>query len=111
VKAGTTFDASVRVVNRSWRPWDSLSRQQPVLLSYHWLDQHGVTVVQDGARSPLPRPVPPGDECVAAMRIGCPEAPGKYTLAVDLVHEQVTWFSLAGTPPLKVRIKVVGSRR
>lgn len=104
--AGTEFTASVHVVNRSWRCWDSSAGDGPVLLSYHWLDRHGVTVVQDGLRNPLPRPVSPGEGCTASLRVRCPDRPGTYILAVELVHEQVTWFSLAGSPPLTVRMKV-----
>jgi SAM-dependent methyltransferase len=107
VKAGTEVDAAVRVVNRSWRVWDSAEEAGPVFLSYHWLDVKGATVVEEGLRSPLPRPIPPGESCKAALRIRCPDKPGRLTLAVDLVHERVTWFSQAGAPPLRVPIRVI----
>jgi hypothetical protein len=41
------------------------------------------------------------------MHIRCPETPGRYTLAIDLVHEEVCWFSGAGVAPLKIQVRVV----
>jgi SAM-dependent methyltransferase len=106
-KTGTIIQGAVSVVNRSWRVWDSLAEDGPVLISYHWLDARGRTIVEDGLRSPLPRPIPPGDSCRITLRIRCPEAPGRYTLAVDLVHEHITWFSQAGAPPLGIPLRIV----
>ena len=107
VRAGTVVDASVQLTNRSWHVWDSLAVDNPVFLSYHWLDGRGATAIEDGRRSPLPRPLATGDTCRAAIRIECPDAPGRYTLAIDLVHERVTWFSGAGAAPMRIPIRVV----
>jgi hypothetical protein len=106
-RIGTVIDATVRVVNRSWRVWDSLADDAPVFLSYHWLDAKSRMIVEDGLRSRLPRPIAPGDTCRAALRIRCPDEAGRYTLALDLVHEHVTWFSHAGAPPLRIPLRVV----
>jgi hypothetical protein len=105
--AGTEVRATVQLFNRSWRVWDSLAADGAVLVSYHWLDASGRVVIEDGLRSPLPRPMAPGDRLTAAFRFECPATPGRYTLAVDLVHERVTWFSQAGVPPLEVPFRVV----
>jgi hypothetical protein len=106
-RAGSAVSATVQTLNRSWRVWDSLAEERPVLLSYHWLDAKGGVVVQDGVRSPLPRPMGQGESCTVAFSIQCPEEPGHDTLAVDLVHEHVTWFSRAGVPPLHVPVRIV----
>ena len=98
--------ATVKIVNRSWRLWDSFAAENPVLVSYHWLDAQGETIVEDGLRSPLPRPVAPGETCEVAVRIQSPDEPGRLTLAIDLVHEHVTWFSRAGAPPLRIAMRV-----
>jgi SAM-dependent methyltransferase len=105
--AGTEVRATVQLFNQSWRVWDSLAADGAVLVSYHWLDAAGRVVVEDGLRSPLPRPLAPGERLTTAFRFQCPTTPGRYTLAVDLVHERVTWFSQAGVPPLEVRFRVV----
>jgi hypothetical protein len=44
---------------------------------------------------------------VVALRIQSPPDPGRYTLAIDLVHEDVTWFSRAGVPALRIPVRVV----
>lgn len=106
-RAGSVVGATVRIVNRSWRTWDSAAEEDPVLLSYHWLDQKGGMVIEDGMRSPLPRPIAPGESATVAFRVQCPDEPGRYTLAVDLVHEHVTWFSRAGVPALRIAWRVV----
>ena len=97
--------ASVRVRNRSWRTWTSQA-DPPIFASYHWLDADGALLVVDGARSPLPRPVAPGDECDVALRLRAPPRPGRYLLALDLVHEGITWFSEAGSPSLQIPVRV-----
>lgn len=105
VCAGTMVSATVSIRNQGWRQWDSTA-DQPVLLSYHWLDTNGRTVVEDGLRNPLPRIAGPGESVSVALQIQCPDTPGKYVLALDLIHEHVTWFSRAGVPPLKVPVRV-----
>ena len=101
----TTILCTLTFANRSWRLWDS-----PIFASYHWLDRRGAVVVQDGARTPLPRTIAPGAACAMTLRIETPPAPGRYILAVDLVEEGVTWFSEAGAPMLK-RAFTVPSRQ
>ncbi len=100
--AGTTLLCALTVRNRSWR-----TLQPPVAASYHWLDAKGAVSVQDGARTALPRPVAPGMECEMTLRVDTPGTPGRYTLAIDLVEEGVTWFSAAGAPLLRRSMKIV----
>jgi len=102
--------AEVTVRNRSWRTWTSHDTAAPFLLSYHWLDRHGRVIVRGGVRSPFPRPVAPGEHCRAAMRVILPQAPGRYTLAIDVVHETAAWFSEEGSPCLKVPFNVSARR-
>jgi SAM-dependent methyltransferase len=99
--AGTTLLCALTLRNNSWRLWEP-----PIVASYHWLDASGAVVVQDGARTPFPRPVAAGDSCEMTLRVDTPSAPGRYTLAVDLVEEGVTWFSGAGAPLLRRQIAI-----
>lgn len=96
--------------NRSWRTLDSAGAA-PVFASYHWLDARGGIAVQDGTRTPLPRPVQPGMDCVMTLRVTAPDRPGRYTLAVDLVEEGVTWFSAAGVPMLRRSMRISSPSR
>ena len=102
--------ANVTFRNQSWRPWSSAG-ETPIFLSYHWLDASGVMVEEDGLRTPLPRTVAPGDACTMSLRVRTPAAAGRYTLAIDLVEEGVTWFSRAGAPTRQVRVTARGAER
>jgi glycosyltransferase involved in cell wall biosynthesis len=87
----TYYDVTVE--NRSgfdWNPGDS----QPVQLAYHWLSLAGDAVVYDGARTPLPGPIPSGSSGSARVRVHPPGLPGRYVLAIDLVQEGVRWFEV-----------------
>jgi SAM-dependent methyltransferase len=99
--ASTTILAALTLGNRSWRTW-----APPIAVSYHWLDPRGTIVVQDGARTPLPRAIAPGETCEMTLRIDTPPTAGRYTLAVDLVEEGVTWFSEAGSLMLRRSLKI-----
>ena len=103
---GTTLLATIKFRNKSWRSWDSRDPGAPVFLSYHWLDADGALAIDDGLRTSLPHAVAPGAACEMTCRIDTPPRAGRYTLAVDLVEEGVTWFSRAGAPLLKVDFRV-----
>ncbi|GIV98007.1 MAG: hypothetical protein KatS3mg057_2664 [Herpetosiphonaceae bacterium] len=81
------------VINQSGYDW-RLDDQHPPRLSYHWLDDRGVRVVHDGARSFFPKTIAYGEECRMFLRIHPPPAPGHYTLLVDIVREGLGWFEL-----------------
>jgi len=72
----------------------------------HRLDAQRRRVEYDGLRTPLPRPLAPGESCSAAVRLRTPSQPGRYLLEIDLVEEGVSWFSAAGVPPLRVSVRV-----
>ncbi len=103
---GAMIGGSLNFVNRSWRTWDSSAGENPVMISYHWLDPRGHTLIHDGLRTPLPHPVAPGEECEVEMRVKCPDIPGACILVVDLVHEGVTWFGRSGSPPLRKKFSI-----
>ena len=105
VRPGEAFHARLELVNTGWVPWDSRA-DRPVLLSYHWLNHHGRTVVQDGLRTPLSRVVGPGESVEAVLRAQAPDRAGRFTLAVDLVHEGAAWFSDEGVPPRREAVRV-----
>ena len=103
---GQEVTVGARIRNQSWRTWASEDVERPVLISYHWYDSSRRAVDYDGLRTPLPRPLAPGAECDAAVRLKTPAAPGSYLLEIDLVEEGVSWFSAAGVPPLRVPVRI-----
>lgn len=103
--AGQRIAGAIKLTNEGWEAWSS-EGERGVFTSYHWLDPQGHIVTFDGERTPLPRPVAPGETCEVAITILAPAAPGKYRLAIDLVREGVTWFSQAGRPWLEVPFEI-----
>ena len=68
----------------------------------------GTTLVtnMDGRRG-LQKDLKPGQDEEVPLQITAPKDPGDYILEVDLVQEQVTWFSAKGSPVAKTRITVM----
>ncbi|HET7697590.1 MAG TPA: class I SAM-dependent methyltransferase [Vicinamibacterales bacterium] len=106
VRAGTEVLVELTLRNASWREWRSEQTPHPIMVSYHWHAAGGECVVYDGLRTPLRRPLPPGDACRATVRVAAPASPGRYTLEIDLVEEHVSWFSHAGVPPHASYVRV-----
>jgi hypothetical protein len=92
VVAGAPIELNVEVQNTSHERWPSRGATR-VQLSYHWTDADGRTTVRGGPRTPLPSDVPPGETVTLVQRLLAPEVPGDYTVTLDLVREQVAWFS------------------
>jgi len=66
----------------------------PVYLSYHWLsDDKKTALVFEGARTPLPYDLEPGESVSVDANLLAPPKPGAYYLQWDLVQERVIWFS------------------
>jgi hypothetical protein len=67
-------------------------------LAYHLYAAGGAAYVWDGLRTALPAPVAPGQSVTVSAIVRVPGTAGTYTVAFDLVHEGVTWFSTQGAP-------------
>ena len=106
VAANETFTVEVQATNSGWLPWNSQATP-PVLLSYHWLDGQGTVVVRDGLRTSFPRTVEPGAAVSVTAAVQAPSTAGPFTLQVDIVHENTTWFSEQGVtlPHVKIRVQ------
>ena len=71
----------------------------------HAADEKLVTNM-DG-RYGLPRNLKPGEDTEVPLLITAPKDPGEYILDVDLVQEQVAWFSDKGSATAKTKVSVV----
>lgn len=72
-----------------------------------WLDADGQKLVTDmDGRYGLPQDLNPGEEVNVPLTITAPKDAGDYTLVVDLVQEQVAWFSDKGSTTAKAKISV-----
>ena len=82
--------------------WRNLGRralpEHRLSVSYHWFDAGDPSrVVEfDGLRTPVSRPLPPGAREELVVPVEAPAAPGSYRLELDLVRENISWFSTAG---------------
>jgi hypothetical protein len=92
IDSGEPFTVITRLFNRSRYPWTAEGVAR-VNLAYHWLDENGRQVVEDGLRTPMPWPVPPGGRVSVQQKVLAPPAPGRYVLELDPVFETISWFS------------------
>jgi SAM-dependent methyltransferase len=106
MRRGAIVDVPVRIKNTGWRTW-SESDEQPVRLGYHWLDESGAVIVFDGLRTPFAAVVAQGETVAVTIRVQAPRDAGQFVLAIDLVHEGVTWFSQQGVALHKTPVAVL----
>lgn len=80
----------------------------PVNLSYHWKKPHAEYVVFDGLRTPLRKPLHPGESRELEIECIAPEVPGDYNLELTLVQEGFFWFEEhVKQLPYKIKVKVI----
>jgi hypothetical protein len=72
-----------------------------------WLKADGTLQTNMDGRYGLGKDLKTGEETEVPLVITAPKDPGEYTLEVDLLQEQVSWFSDKGSPTAKVKITVV----
>lgn len=72
-----------------------------------WLKPDGTLVTDMDGRYGIGKDLKPGEETEVPLVVTAPKEPGDYLLEVDLVQEQVTWFSDKGSPTARVKVTVV----
>lgn len=72
-----------------------------------WLKSDGTLLTNMDGRYGLGKDLKPGEETEVPLLITAPKDPGEYTLEIDLVQEQVAWFSDKGSPTAKAKVTVV----
>ncbi|HHW84591.1 MAG TPA: hypothetical protein GX400_00090 [Chloroflexi bacterium] len=99
--AGETITATITVRNAGALTW-SWGGGNPFRLGYRYYRNRRLLTLPPGKdlRSDIPDDVAPGQTVVIQARIALPDAPGNYTLEIDLVHEGVTWFKERGATVL-----------
>lgn len=105
VRAGALTSVVVDLENAGTATWRS-DDGTGVHAAYHWLDDLGNPIVWDGRRTPLPRPVAPGETLRLEAWVQGPIPPGGYRLAFDLVDEGRCWFAELGNAPLELDVEV-----
>ena len=72
-----------------------------------WLKADGTLVTDMDGRHGLLKDLKPGEETEVSLLVSAPKQPGEYILEVDLVQEQVGWFSDKGSPTARAKVTVV----
>lgn len=66
----------------------------PVTATYRWVPADGRPAEPwvEPLRTPLPRPLAPGERALVALAVSAPQRPGWYRFEPTTVHEGVGWF-------------------
>ena len=72
-----------------------------------WLKPDGSLVTDMDGRYGISKDLKPGEETEVPLLVTAPKEPGDYLLEVDLVQEQVSWFSDKGSPTARAKVTVV----
>jgi hypothetical protein len=99
LRTGALETVDVRVENLGSQPW---RWGGDIRLGSRWLA--GETAFE-GEHRPLPADVRPGASEIVPLPL-VPPLPGRWTLEIDLVHDQVRWFE----QPLRVDVTVEPGR-
>lgn len=116
MRTGEKQTIQIKVKNVSDQPWFARGgeiNKNPdnrffLAVGNRWLKSDEKTLVtnMDG-RYGLQKNLKPGEEEQVSLQITAPKEPGEYTLEIDMVQEQVSWFSDKGSPTAKAKITVV----
>ncbi|HEV8254149.1 MAG TPA: class I SAM-dependent methyltransferase, partial [Vicinamibacteria bacterium] len=107
-RGGTTLTLLVA----AWNEGDTLWRHGidplggSVMLGSHLLDEWRRVIRADFARTELSVDVPPGAVIQILAHVPVPPDPGRYVLRLDLVDDQVAWFSQMGSPTLDLDLEI-----
>jgi hypothetical protein len=116
LRAGQKERVQVRVKNASEVFWWARGGEQNdrsdnkfyLAAGNRWLKADGTTLVTDmDGRYGIGKDLKPGEETEVPLLVTAPKEPGEYVLEVDLVQEQVAWFSDKGSPTARAKVTVV----
>ena len=103
MKMGETVILPVKVVNTSKEAWP----KDGVHLVYFWQDASGNEKIGDCKGTGYPdQKIPSGAHFSTNLSIIAPEKPGKYTLTLTMVQENVAFFNKKGASPLEFSVAV-----
>jgi hypothetical protein len=72
-----------------------------------WLKADGTMYNDSDGRHGIGKDLKPGEETEVPLLVTAPKEPGEYILEVDLIQEQVSWFSDKGSPTARANVTVV----
>lgn len=98
-RPGARLELPVTLRNSGDSIWRHAVEHGPgqVGLGGHLLTHDGRSLEWEFFRVPLPADVAPGESCELRCVFAAPPDPGRYTLRLDLVADQVGWFESWGS--------------
>jgi lipopolysaccharide transport system permease protein len=75
-------------------------------VGYHLFDAETGTLIVDGARTPLARPLAPGESARVELEFALPPEPGRYYAVISPMREGECWYYEKGWPFLVVEARV-----
>jgi hypothetical protein len=115
LRVGQKETINVRVKNASDVFWwarggetnDRNDNKFYIAIGDRWLDEGGKLLSEMDGRLGISKDMRSGEELELPLLITAPDKPGEYILEVDMVQEQVSWFSDKGSPTAKTKVSVV----
>jgi hypothetical protein len=115
LRAGQKETVQVRVKNASdviWWARGAEFNDRPDNMFYlaagnRWLKPDGSLVTNMDGRYGISKNLKPGEETEIPLLVTAPKEPGDYILEIDLLQEQVAWFSDKGSPTARANVTVV----
>ncbi|HEX8983779.1 MAG TPA: ABC transporter permease [Bryobacteraceae bacterium] len=90
-----TAGIRVRIENTTSGAWNS---EEGYAVSYQVYDPETDTLVAEGPRTPLARPLAPGEGLEIDVAVEFPPEPGRYRAFVSGLREHVAWLYQDGAP-------------
>lgn len=110
---GQNYPLRVRVRNTGSAVWPAVGNAEPKFwckVGCHWRNGNGELLEYDGPRGYLPCDVQPGEEVETVIPLRVPTKPGLYLAELDVMQENVIWFSALGNGTATVPIEVALDR-
>ena len=95
----------IKVENQSKQSWDSYEASG-IELKNRWLNSEGQVIQWKDGQNKLNKKLAPGSNAEFDLIVTAPTEPGSYILEIDMVEDGITWFSLARSESLKVRVEI-----
>ena len=108
ISTGDVLRLEVRVTNTSRAVWPTHG-ERAVRLGARWR-RGGTSSETEEARMNLAGDLGPGDAETVTLAVRSPRTPGRYTLELGLLQEDVAWFIDKGGPLTRIEIAVLPRR-
>ncbi len=107
VVPGGPLQLAFRLTNTGDSTWLAGAPGEPgvVSLGAQLCDTHGVVLVRDYARFPLPGPVEPKETLELEAAVPAPPEAGAFRIRFDMVAQAVCWFEHMGSPPFSLPVE------